>query len=64
MFSDLSGFFISIFSVWIGSRVSTKTLSFGYARAEVIGAMASIMLIWGITLFLLYEATERIVNKS
>ena len=39
-------------------------MSFGYHRAEVIGALGSIILIWGLTILLLYEATMRIINKS
>lgn len=38
-------------------------MSFGYHRAEVIGALASIILIWGLTILLLYEATDRVINK-
>ncbi|KAL4497071.1 hypothetical protein ABPG72_002227 [Tetrahymena utriculariae] len=64
MFSDLSGFFISIFSVWIGQRPASSKLSYGYHRAEVIGAMASIVLIWGLTILLLYEATHRVITKE
>jgi len=39
MFSDLTGFFISIFSVWIARKPASENLSFGYHRAEVIGAL-------------------------
>lgn len=38
-------------------------MSFGYHRAEVIGALGSIILIWALTIVLLYEATLRVVNK-
>lgn len=64
MSSDLFGFFISIFSVWFSSKSSSKVLSFGYHRAEVIGALLSIVLIWIITIYLFYEATSRIINKE
>ena len=39
-------------------------MSFGYHRAEVIGALASIVLIWGLTILLFYEATMRVIQKS
>ena len=39
-------------------------MSFGYHRAEVIGALGSIILIWGLTMLLFYEATMRIIDKS
>lgn len=64
MFSDVSGFFISIFSVWIGAKPASVKLSFGYHRAEVIGALGSIILIWGLTILLLYEATHRVIAKD
>ena len=39
-------------------------MSYGYHRAEVLGALASIIIIWCLTLILLYEATERIIIQS
>ncbi|CAD8117334.1 unnamed protein product [Paramecium sonneborni] len=44
MFSDMSGFFISIFSIWLGQRPASQKMSFGYHRAEVIGALANIQI--------------------
>ena len=64
LFSDLSGFFISIFSLWLGKQPSTKNLSYGYHRAEVIGAMGSIILIWGLTIWLVVEAVKRLIDQS
>jgi len=57
MFSDLSGFFISIVSVSIGTKPASKGLSFGYHRSEVIGAMGTIMIVWCLSLFLIFSAT-------
>lgn len=62
LFSDVSGFFISIFSIWISSLPSSKHMTYGYSRAEIIGALASITLIWGLTIWLLFEATMRLIN--
>jgi len=39
-------------------------MSFGYHRAEIIGALVSVNLIWGLTIWLLYEATLRIVTRT
>ena len=62
LLSDFSGFIISMFSVWIGSREANKRFSFGFHRAEVIGALVSVILIWGLTLVLVIEAIDRIVH--
>ena len=63
LLSDLLGFVLSIFALKIGMNKETETLSFGYQRAEVIGALTSIVLIWGLTLWLIYEAIVRVIMK-
>ena len=62
LLSDLFGFVISIISITISKKVATNTMSFGFHRAEIIGALVSVTLIWGLTLWLLYEATVRMIN--
>ena len=64
LLSDFSGFLISMFSIWIGTMPATGNMSFGYHRAEVIGALASILLIWGLTAWLVTEAIARIINPT
>jgi zinc transporter 2 len=39
-------------------------MSFGYHRAEVLGAMASILFIWGLLIWLIIEATSRLIHGS
>lgn len=56
MFSDFCGFFISIFSVWMAMKPSDEKNSFGYHRAEIIGALISVIIIWILTIFLVIEA--------
>jgi zinc transporter 2 len=64
MLSDVAGFLISYFAVYMGSRPSNHHMSFGYHRAEILGALASIILIWGIITFLLIEAIHRIIEPK
>lgn len=64
LFSDLLGFVISIISIYIARRSANSSMSFGYHRAEVIGALTSVLIIWGLTLWLIYEAALRILNPS
>jgi Co/Zn/Cd efflux system component len=56
MFSDISGFMISILALWIARMPASNTMSFGYHRAEIVGALCSVLLIWGLTIWLVYEA--------
>jgi zinc transporter 2 len=60
LMSDLAGFMISIFCLWLArSQKSTHSMSFGFKRAEVIGALMSVSLIWGLTVTLLIHAVDR-----
>lgn len=62
MLSDFSGFAISLFAIWMSQRPASGLMSFGYYRAEVIGALCSVILIWGLTLWLVYEAILRVLE--
>lgn len=62
LFSDLLGFAISIISVWISGFSANRRHTYGYHRAGVIGALASVMIIWGLLGFLIYYAVQRIIN--
>jgi zinc transporter 2 len=58
--SDMVGFGISILSLYTAQKPATKALSFGYHRAEVLGTLVSIILIWALTVWLVVEATARV----
>lgn len=62
LFSDFLGFIISIASIKIAKRQATNYMSYGFHRAEIIGALASVTIIWGLTIWLIYEAIWRIFN--
>ena len=64
LLSDLAGFLISIFALWLASIEPTSTLSFGFHRAEILGALLSVLLIWVMTGILVYEAVFRVRNPE
>lgn len=64
LFSDLSGFIVSIISLYIATRPANFELTYGYHRAEVVGALASILFIWVLTIWLVKEAIDRIINPT
>ena len=43
MLSDFLGFGISMISIIISKRAPTSTLSYGYHRAEILGALVSVV---------------------
>ncbi|KAL0268878.1 UNVERIFIED_CONTAM: hypothetical protein PYX00_010671 [Menopon gallinae] len=64
LLTDFASFMISLFSLWVAGRPATRRMSFGWYRAEVIGALTSVILIWVVTGILVYLAVERIVYQS
>ncbi|XP_063770995.1 probable proton-coupled zinc antiporter SLC30A3 [Pseudophryne corroboree] len=64
LLTDLGSMCVSIFSLWISTRPPTKTMTFGWHRSEILGALASVLSIWIVTGILLYLATARIINND
>ncbi|GLV43179.1 Zinc transporter 33D [Carabus blaptoides fortunei] len=64
LLTDFASFMISLFSLWVGSRPATRKMSFGWYRAEVLGALTSVLMIWIVTGILLYLAIERIMHQD
>ena len=50
LISDLIGFFFSLLTVKIANKKISHDKTYGYARAEILGAFFSIILIWCLTI--------------
>ena len=64
LLTDFASFMISLFSIWVASRAPSVKMSFGWHRAEVIGALTSVLLIWIVTGILCYIAFERLYTND
>jgi len=64
MMSDAAGFAISLFAAWAVTWRGHSAYSFGFHRAEIIGALLSTLMIWGVTGALVWEAILRILNPE
>ena len=64
LLSDLAGFLISLFSLIVAMKPADRNFTFGYHRFEVLGALASILIIWGLTVWLLIAAVWRIKHPN
>lgn len=49
LLTDFAAFMISLFAIWVGQREPTRQMLFGWHRAEVIGALTSVLTIWLVT---------------
>ncbi|XP_061463454.1 proton-coupled zinc antiporter SLC30A8 [Rhineura floridana] len=61
---DLMSFLISIFSLWLSSKPSSKTLTYGWHRAEILGAFLSAIVIWVVTGILIFLAIMRLLHPQ
>lgn len=64
LLTDIGGFSISLFTIWASGWKATPDQSFGFSRIEVLGALLSVQLIWIISGYLIFEATERMLHKQ
>ncbi len=60
MLTDVGAMLLSLFAIWVARKPTTPTMSFGYHRAEILGALISGLLIWMISGILVFEAFHRI----
>ncbi|XP_078279042.1 proton-coupled zinc antiporter SLC30A2-like [Rhinoraja longicauda] len=64
LLTDLASMLLSLFSLWISSRPATKTMNFGWHRAEILGALVSVLSIWLVTGILVYLAIQRLISEE
>ncbi|XP_074622933.1 proton-coupled zinc antiporter SLC30A2-like isoform X1 [Acropora palmata] len=64
MLSDFAAFLISLFAIWVAHWLPDKKRTFGYYRAEVLGALTSVLIVWVLTGVLVYLAVLRVITPD
>lgn len=64
LLTDFASFMISLFALWVAAKPKSQKLSFGWHRAEVLGATVSVLMIWLVTGILVYMAVLRCINQN
>lgn len=59
LLTDIAGFVIALIATIVAKRAACKNYTYGLVRAEVFGALLSVMTLWIITAILLYSAYFR-----
>jgi cobalt-zinc-cadmium efflux system protein len=62
MAADAAGLGLSLLAAYAASRPPTDRRTFGYARAEILAAMANAVLLLGMAAFIIVEAIRRLVS--
>ena len=60
MAADAAGVGLSLLAAHFATRPATDRRTFGYARAEILAAMANALLLLGMAAFILIEAAQRL----
>ena len=60
--SDVAGFVFSIIAIYIVRNPQYFGKTYGNARADTIGALVTILIIWTLLGVLIYESIERIIH--
>merc|ERR1711890_137905 len=64
MLTDFASFLISLFAIYMAAKPKSQKMSFGWHRAEVLGATVSVLMIWVVTGILVYMAILRVINQE
>lgn len=64
LLSDVLAYVISLQAVLLTHRLAPSYMTFGYHKAQPLGALLNVAIIWFVTFELLIEATQRIINKE
>ncbi len=64
MLTDVGGLLLGLVAAWISRRPPSATMSFGYHRAEILGALLSGLSIWALAGVLVYEAVLRVQSPT
>ncbi len=64
MLTDIAALCLGLFTLWISSRPATAGKTYGYLRAEILGAFLNGLFLWMLVAFLWFEAAERLRNPQ
>jgi cobalt-zinc-cadmium efflux system protein len=60
--TDIAALALSLLTLWISARPASSAKTFGYLRAEILGALFNGLLLWVLVIFVWFEAAARLRN--
>ncbi|XP_069481044.1 probable proton-coupled zinc antiporter SLC30A4 isoform X2 [Ambystoma mexicanum] len=64
MLTDLTAILLTLLALWLSTKSPNKRFTFGFHRLEVLSAIISVLLVYILTAFLLYEAVQRTIHMD
>eukprot|EP01065_Artemidia_motanka_P004330 TRINITY_DN1206_c0_g2_i2.p1 TRINITY_DN1206_c0_g2~~TRINITY_DN1206_c0_g2_i2.p1 ORF type:complete len:585 (+),score=169.73 TRINITY_DN1206_c0_g2_i2:54-1808(+) len=62
LFGDVASFILALLSLKLSARPPSPHHTYGWHRAEVVGAFGSLLTVWFLTLWIVTEATGRLIE--
>lgn len=62
MLTDAGGLLLALVAIRFGEKPATPRKTYGYARFEILAALANAVVLLVVTIFILYEAYERFLD--
>jgi cobalt-zinc-cadmium efflux system protein len=59
MLTDVGGLSLALAAIWFAQRKANERKTYGYYRAEILGALVNSLLLFAISAYILYEAYGR-----
>ncbi|MGP3999818.1 cation diffusion facilitator family transporter [Streptomyces sp. 8N706] len=64
MATDAVGISMALLAIHFANRPPSERRTFGYARAEILAALANCLLLFGVGGYILYEAVRRLITPA
>src|ERR1700750_21485 len=62
MLTDIAALCLGLLTLWISTRPASSAKTYGYLRAEILGALLNGLFLWLLVAFIWLEAVERLRN--
>ena len=62
VFTDVVGVGLALGAIWFAARPASDERTFGFYRAEILGAVINAVLLFGVAAYILYEAWQRLME--
>ena len=62
VFTDVFGLGFALAAIWVAGRPASSERTFGYLRLEILAAVVNALLLFGVSVYVLYEAWRRLAE--
>ena len=64
MLTDIAALLLSLFTLWVSARPANAAKTYGYLRAEILGALFNGLFLWVLVAFIWLEAAQRLRHPA